>query len=52
MRCVTWRLAGYPALFLAFSAGGCASVEERISGREAPPIATASGMGNGGGGGY
>jgi uncharacterized protein YceK len=49
---VTWRRVGCLALILAFTAGGCASLEERTSGREAPPIDTASGKGNGGGGGY
>ena len=53
MRCVTWRLAGYLALILAFSAGGCAFLEERTAAREPPPIDTASGRtGGGGGSGY
>ncbi len=54
MQCVTWRLIAYLALILAFTAGACASLDERTAGRVTPPIDTGSGRtggGDGGGGG-
>ena len=57
MRCVSRRVVGCLALMLAFTAGGCASLDESAAGRVAPPMDTGSGKtggshGGGGGGGY
>ncbi len=53
MRRLTPRALGYVALILAFTGGGCASLDERNAGRVAPPIDTGSGRTGGrGGGGY
>ena len=51
------RVVGCLALMLAFTAGGCASLDESAAGRVAPPIDTGSGRtgggdGGGGSGGY